>query len=458
MKLLVVLAQDEYLRNYLETGAFAELQRSHELSFAVTDRCKGGGKLQGMPGFAGTVQIDKRADRAHYELFNVLTWRHRKRSRTFYYRFSRFYKTYPNRGARNRLRNLDGYRQAAKYVLLGNRFVGKLAIPWLIRRVPMNLDLEQLVQRVRPDLVLMPCSAYDPIGNDLARLGRKHGFKTMFLVDNWDNLSSKSIFWVAPDYLGVWGEQSRRHAREIHGIEPQRVSLLGTPRFESYYKVAKETVQRHYPFPYVLFCGSALAFNELEALHALDRELASDRGRYGELKIVYRPHPWRQPRLCPDQFRESDFAHVVLDQQVAPAYYRNDVKAVLPLDYYPSLLAGAQVVVCPLTTMLVESLISRTPVLALVYDDQVHYTSPHNAYRYYLHFEGLERMAGLRLGRARERLGADLRALLADLPVLERREVDASLEFFIHHDEHSYAQRLAKAVDAALAQPLSAAR
>ena len=41
------------------------------------------------------------------------------------------------------------------------------------------------------------------------------------------------------------------------------------------------------------------------------------------------------------------------------------------------------------------ALLCGTPVLALTYDDGIHYTSPHNAYRYYLHFEGIERIKGL---------------------------------------------------------------
>jgi hypothetical protein len=447
VKLLIVLPYDEYLRNYLQTGAFRELERSHECFYAVTDRCMGSEAVRALAGFVGTIKIDKRADKQHYELFNVLTWRHRKRSRTFYYRFSRFYKTYPNTKPLHVLRNLKGALQASKYVALGNRWAGRLAIPWLTRRIAVNADLERIAREVRPDIALLPCSAYDPLGNDVARLGKSLGFKTLFLVDNWDNLSSKSIFWAAPDFLGVWGEQSREHAAQIHSIDRGRVVLLGTPRFEAYYQVVKERVKSPYPFPYILFCGAALAFNELEALTLLDQELERNAATYGDLKIVYRPHPYRQERLCPDRFRQQDYRHVVLDQQMAATYYERGYPAPMALDYYPALLASAKAVVCPLTTMLVEALICRTPVLAIVYDDGLHYTSPHNAYRFYLHFEGLERMVGLELNRERARLGENLRSLISNLPVLEREHVDASLEYFIHRDSRTYAQRLVAAVD-----------
>ena len=170
----------------------------------------------------------------------------------------------------------------------------------MIRRLGVNADLERVLREVRPDLVLLPCSAYDPIGNDLARLAPSLGFKTLFLVDNWDNLSSKSIFWAKPDFLGVWGEQSRDHAERIHDIGRERVFLLGTPRFESYYAVDKTSPgTKAYPFPYILFCGSALAFDELSALRLLDDELSRRPDLYGGTKVVYRPHPAAPGAIVP---------------------------------------------------------------------------------------------------------------------------------------------------------------
>ncbi len=448
MRVLILLPYDDYIRYYVQTGAFAALQAEHECHFAVSDHCKQVDVVRALPGFAGVIATDEATDAAHYELFNVLTWRHRRRSKTFAYRFSRLYRSYPNDSVVHIGKNLAGLRQAAKYVLLGNRVVAPHAIPRLIDRLPINADLARIVEEVAPDVAVFPCSAHDAMGNDVVRLAEKHGFESLFLVDNWDNLSSKSLFWAVPDHLCVWGEQSREHAERIHGIPRERVSLIGTPRFEAYYSVDKRTVTPPYPFRYVLFCGAALAFDELGALHRLDDELERHPDVYGDLKIVYRPHPRRQARLSPDVFHEKDFRRVVLDEQLAESYYRGDFYFQPKLDYYPRLLAGAELVVCPLTTMLIESLLCGTPVLAITYDDGIHYTSPHNAYRYYLHFEGIERIAGLRLNRDADALGSDLRALVASPPRPTRAEIEASLQYFLYKDERSYGRRLADTVAA----------
>jgi hypothetical protein len=447
MKILIVLSRSEYVRNYGQTAAFRRLCAEHDCSLVLSDRCSPAELRGDAPAIVGTFATTRKLDRAHLELFNVLTWQQRRKSRTFRYRFSRLYRDYPNTSPRNVLHNLAGLRKALKYVLLGNRWLSRVSVPRLIARLPINPELARFVDQQKPDLVLFPCSAYDPVGNDLARLGAARGFRTLFLVDNWDNLSSKSIFWAKPDYLGVWGEQSRQHATEIHAIAPERVFAIGTPRFEGYYALRQAPAPAPYPFPYLLFCGSALAFDELAALHLLDRELSQHPAIYGELRIVYRPHPERQPRSCPDRFDERDFSRVILDEQVEDRYYRGD--ASFPsLDYYPGLLSGAKLVVGPLTTMLIEAILCGTPVLAIAYDDRIHFTSPHNARKFYLHFDGIEDICGLSVNRERSQLAADLRARMSQSGRLEPAEVDASLEHFLHHDPRPYPERLAAVVRA----------
>jgi hypothetical protein len=449
MKILIFLSRDEYVRNYLQTDALSTLS-GHEILFLLSDKCKNRKPAEGKPGFLGILPSDPASEKKQYELFNFLMWRHRKRSRTFYYRFSRFYKTFRLPGLKNRLLNLRGRLQAAKYVLLGNRVLGPIVIPALIRGIPASQGLARILEQAKPDLVVFPSSAYDPLGNDLVRTARPRGIKTLFVIDNWDNLSSKSIFWAPPDFLGVWGEQSRQHAIRIHGIDPSRVQNIGTPRFQSYYEVDPAKVTSHYPFEYILFCGVALAFDELGALKRLDAEISAHPEVYGGLKIVYRPHPYRHARFCPDVFKEEDFKNVVIDKQVRDAYYRTDSDFHPALDYYPVLLSKARLVVCPLTTMLIESLLCGTQVLAITYDDKIHYTSPMFAYKYYLHFEGIERIKGLNFAGRAEALGEDMRRLISDAPTVTRAGIFESLNHFIFSDDRPYKARLGNLVESAL--------
>src|SRR4051794_37663038 len=92
LRILIVLIMDDYVRNYLDTDAFRELQAKHECTIAVTDNCKRRAELDVVPGFVGVIRIKRAYERAHIRLFNLLMWYHRKRSRTFRFRFTRYYR------------------------------------------------------------------------------------------------------------------------------------------------------------------------------------------------------------------------------------------------------------------------------------------------------------------------------------------------------------------------------
>lgn len=114
---------------------------------------------------------------------------------------------------------------------------------------------------------------------------------------------------------------------------------------------------------------------------------------------------------------------------------------------YPTLLSGAVFVIGPLTTMLVEALICGTQVLAIAYDDGLRYASPRNALKYYRHFDGIENIQGLHFSHDKQSLCGDLRGLMASPPPIPRAEILASLQYFIHNDAISYAQRLRAVID-----------
>ncbi|MDQ3002987.1 MAG: hypothetical protein M3Y08_17210 [Fibrobacterota bacterium] len=82
--------------------------------YLLSDKCKNSKTLEGNPAYLGKLPTDPESEKQQYELFNILMWRHRKLSRTFYYRFSRFYKTFRKPGLKNFLLNLRGRIQAAK--------------------------------------------------------------------------------------------------------------------------------------------------------------------------------------------------------------------------------------------------------------------------------------------------------------------------------------------------------
>lgn len=464
-RILVVIDGDAHVRNTLRTPALEPLRAAHDCSFIAAASTTDRQLLESLPGFLGYYDSDPATAARHSMLFDALMWRHRRRSRTFLYRWLRsagYGSIIRGRGPWLRFKSSVRWVQALtrrthvlRAVVLGTEPIHTIVRRALERRIPINPELARFVDEGGFDLIVHPSNAYEATGSDLVRTTRGTPTRVLALIDNWDNLSSKTVLWAQPDHLAVWGEQSRQHAVDIQGVPADRVSAIGTPRFDAYFTARIARPPSPYPSPYVLFVGAALAVDELSALRVLDEEIAGDPDTYGDLRVVYRPHPWQQPRAVPAAFEADAFRRTVLDVQLAEAMAagwlgteRNELQP--DLDWYPPLLTNALAVIGPLTTMLLEGSLCHRPVIALAHDDGVHFTTPSQTLRWYRHFEGVEDIEGLVICPDLAELPDVLRRTLA-APQPDLARLDASLEHFLHHDERPYGARLLGTVDHVLA-------
>lgn len=424
---LVLIPGDLYVRNFLDTDAFREIE-DDETFYAASEILQRSAQVAAKPNFAGTVPEPAERAPAYYRLRMVSTAAMRSRSTTMARRIER-------------LRPVE----RAWTLLLAHPRLRDRVMRRRIEKLGPNPALERLLDEVRPDLVIAPTAGTDNLVFDALFSCARRGVPLGLLVNGWDNMSSKFTFSVQPDWLAVWGEHSARHAIEIHDFPRDRLHVVGAPTFEPHFAFDPARTPSPYPFPYVLFAGASLPFDEVGLLRQLDRWLP-ELGIDG-LKIVYRPHPARHFRLSEDVLREEEFASVVLDQQVREPYLAAAAKGLrefpMPsLDWYPGLLGHARALVCPLSTMIVEAAIVGTPIVALAFDDGVH---PHSFAEYleFNHFEGIEHVAGLSVCHRREDLEPQLSGWVERGAPAGMRE---AIRPWLHFDERSYAQRLADVV------------
>lgn len=460
-KVLFVVSDDVYVRNYLRTNALSELRTVADVHIVAETGVALLDEIRQQDGFLGTFALDPAMRRKHQLFFEMLMWRYRKRSRTFLYRWMRianwdlirtnqgFWKLVSSfiRWALSSTTNTRALRSP----LLGNTLVFPLLGPLLHRSLTPNAELKRLVVQGSFDLIVFPSSAHEPTGSDLIRLGRENNIPTLALIDNWDNLSSKTVLWEKPTHLAVWGEQTRQQAISIHGCEPASVHVLGTPRFDVYLQPRKPSSKKTtevLPDRYVLFVGSAMPFDEIAALHALEDSLTGQTVDPQDLRIVYRPHPWQHKRRIPQVFRGEDFTYTELDPQLSGNIgdgFRSQAanSAFQPdLNYYPALLSSATVVVGPLTTMLFEAALCHRPVLALAYPDGHHFNTSR---RYFAHFDGVENIPGFVFCEQPDRLGSALQSLLKN-PEVDHTASDLATQHYLFRDSRSYPQRLQELV------------
>ena len=90
----------------------------------------------------------------------------------------------------------------------------------------MNKNISDYIAKIKPDLVVYPTNAFEPLVSEIPIICKNYKVKSYFLIDNWDNLSSKSILINQPDYISVWGKQTANHAKKIQGISSKKYLLM----------------------------------------------------------------------------------------------------------------------------------------------------------------------------------------------------------------------------------------
>lgn len=462
-KILFVITAEIYVRNYLRTGVLDALSSQHDVFLISPKGLSLSEEIQSNPNFLEFFAVDDRQASRHRLLFDLTAWRYRNKSRTFAYRW---------------MKN-SGYAEVAsqtkKSLWLGAFvkwcLVSLLSPKWilipLLASAPLfiiasrvlrvglkpGIDLHRIVTENQWDLIVFPSAFFDSVSVDLSLLGKSKTIPTLCLVDNWDNLTSKTVFWAKPSAIGVWGQQSKLHAVGIHGFPSDNVHIVGSPRFEGYLDLRHGRPPAPYKFPYFLFVGAAMPFDEIAALKRLEHFLISAGEPFAEYQIVYRPHPWQQKRKTPANFTAQDFSRTFLDRQIEIEYQKSvpsqpDNAFQPALEYYPGLLSQARLVTGPLTTMLLEASLCATPVLALAYHDGHHF-NPANGY--FTHFDGIEAIPGFHICRQVANLEIDLEKVLS----LDRPDFDTLREqtdFYLHQNPRGYHDGLINVVDALLAK------
>jgi hypothetical protein len=418
MKILVLICSQEYVRNYLTTDAFSRICQEHELTLLIKDSIAIQNKDIRFFKNGFSYPEDKEGDIPHLFVNNILMLRNMHKSKSFVFRMQRT-NCMP-----------EHYSQ---FVNMANEDFQR----FLINELPIREDFTSFVKENQFDLCLMPTSAYDPDVNNLIRCLHFFGVKSLCLVDNWDNLSSKTVMPWLPDFMAVWGRQSKIHATQIQGMDSAKVYTLGTPRVSRYFE-ARNSVLSAFPFRYGLFVGTALPFDESVVLHALASYLDGN-PRYHDIKLVYRPHPHRQS----DVIANFTTDRIVLDPQVESVYKAgrsSELTEFQPsIDYYPALLGGSEFVAGGFTSMLLEATIFNKKILGFAHCEPSNYTSPHRVYSEYVHFKELAILPNLKVC-------VDLKSIKKDFDELinaniDIEEVDRARRFFLA-GEGKYAEDL----------------
>ncbi len=130
-------------------------------------------------------------------------------------------------------------------------------------------------------------------------------------------------------------------------------------------------------------------------LRRLDEAIT--RGDLGDVRVIYRPHPWRADRTDEDDFFQQEWKNIRFDPDMRDRYLQSKaepgfIKRTAPMydmDYLAALLSSVDAVMTPMSTLLLESIIMERPTMAIAFGDGKHAYHPGLSARM-THFEGLD--------------------------------------------------------------------
>lgn len=248
--------------------------------------------------------------------------------------------------------------------VLGSR-IGYLMFGSIVRLLgSVHPGLTQILNSTSPDIIVCFSGGfYSGVENFLGRYARSNKVPFILIIDNWDNLSSKSVIWNKPTLMGVWGPEMATDAIELQGMDSSKVIEIGSSRLdlESPSEAPRWLAQSK---PYVLFAGTGIQhLDELQAL--IETRLALNNLGCRELPIIYRPHPWN----LRGDFRQKlskilSTPGIILDQDIAEngpdSFYNRE-----SLYHLENLVRNCSFLVAGHSTVIVEALYYGKKVLAL---------------------------------------------------------------------------------------------
>jgi len=423
-----------FVRNVLETGALDVLTEQCDVIGLTTNEVPVTIPDNRRVRFMGCIPISRRRAAARSFCRYLSMWHHRDRSSTFAWKF---------------VADLS-WRRRLLCKLLSLFGLAEAIISVVEKFLRSQSELESALNEATPDLMIIFSACSDTITPDILKACHKRGIPTLMVINGWDNISSYGVWTYRPDRVAVWGEQNRECVIRIHRMVPQAVEIIGVPHFCHYYEPPANSVseiRQALGLPnngrVALFAGGSRQIDEISHLLTLDK--AIHHGQLPLATVIYRPHPWRKPRQEPNFF-EQRWRHVIMDPRLEAAMRKHlNGHVVKPHHFLPSLiyardlLSIVELVICPLSTFMVEAAVMGKPVLVIATADGGHVSAANIAQCE--HFKALSRQPGFRFCRDAGNSVHDVAALL-DLSASERYGISAAITRIAYHDDRLYAQRL----------------
>jgi len=362
---------------FLESPVFASLANDFDLYICANTGSKGSDlKLfehKGFKGIYGHSPSTKRVKTMLLELsVNALGGRKYSRNPGIIYNMCK--ESYGGKLKRMIHRSLGSTFTTAKWT---NTVIEKY--------IGTDEKLQQIIDEVKPDAIVTFLCGGAALEIESIKTGKYNRIPVLGIQYGWDNISTWGLMPFLPDYIGVWGYQSRMFAEKIHRLDPERIFHIGAPfadRFRQSEDVSTSDVRRKLRLPtdkpVILFAGNIWAFDEVRNLKRL--EDAIEKKELPDCCILYRPHPFQHYEGNDLDYFLQNFKHVYLDPMVEEQYTKakaekrdmkmDSVKVAIDFEHTKGIFSVVDGIIAPLSTIMIQGAVVGLPSVGIVYTDE----------------------------------------------------------------------------------------
>lgn len=460
MKKIIICLPSKYYKKYFDYNAFAKLEQNYDVTYILNkDKFRYKSKKNQKILYYKTNQF---SDGKYMRFIALSMIRNRDKSKTFNYQYRRWYPNIFDFFQQSNQENWERKIYTNKIIFFAKTllryfskpFFRRLRISFLslqiiynfykkniIDKYPIDNEIYKHVKKIKPDLIIYPSHCFEPETIKLTRISKKIKSKILFIIDNWDNLSSKTVFLEKPDAVTVWGKQSMRHAIDVQNMSKKEIFFLGSPKFDNNFKIRKKKFKSIFKFKYVLFVGVLQPFNEIEPLKILDKEISLNKSIYKNLKIIYRPHPGREHLI--EKASKEKFENIVFDPRMYKYVLNKNKKFLLPKkDYYESLLSNSLFAVGGLSTVVLEALIFNKRYHFFSYPEKYNLTDPKKLFDNAAHYNEINKISYLSQCKDLKNLGVEFRNIFSKTNFKKKSDIINELSYFYNHKNLNYQSKI----------------
>lgn len=454
-KILFIISDDLFVRNYIDTGVYRFLEKKFNICLIANKEINSKEKIKKIKSFKGFYKISEKEINDINSVTNQQIWKKINKSSTIRLKkknLLQFNKFYESKLYDKNFKIFLFIKKILVFIKIyikffyDTNFIFSYIREFQEKKIQINGDLKKFIKKINPNNIILPTSSQDATTYNIIKISHEKKSKNIILIDNWDNLSSKSGIYNNNLYFTVWGKQNQNFAKKIQNIEKKKVFIIGTPRYDKYFLLRNKKIRSHFNFKYILFLGSSFRYTyETDMLKVVDNILESNK-KFHNIKLIYRSHPWRPFTKVVDT---SLYKNIILDPQIINEHRQKKYSTAFQpdLNYYPSLIKNAEFIISGPTSMIIECAIFYKKILLLNFDDTNSNLTPRKLCEQLEHFKNIDIIETIKKNNFLSQLEHDMEEILQkkiDKKTFQR--TDLQRKYFLYDDKFSYNQRLEKII------------